>query len=151
MNEIRFGTHEGEVCNRNGCNGIIEEGEKEGCCSCHINPPCSYCTTQTEYCPICGWSAEEDQRKYLDEYAKKQSSSTYVYKSDEQRFKELKDGEFGYIDVVSGGHTIVRLKGKHPNMTRKEIFERLRLFENPHMPRMKSFTDTTFELTYFCD
>lgn len=69
------GTKKGEMCNRNGCTGIIEEGEKEGCCSCHINPPCSYCTTQTEYCPVCGWSAEDEQNEYLKEYAKKQTSN----------------------------------------------------------------------------
>lgn len=145
------GTKKGEMCNRNGCTGIIEEGEKEGCCSCHINPPCSYCTAQTEYCPVCGWSAEDEQNEYLKEYAKNQTPVTYQYKSDEQLFNELKDGEFGYIRVVSGGHTIVRLKGKHPNMTSGEIYAKLNLYENPHMPRMKRFTDTTFELTYFCD
>lgn len=87
----------------------------------------------------------------MKEYAKKQTSVTYQYKSDEQLFNELKDGEFGYIRVVSGGHTIVRLKGKHPNMTSGEIYAKLNLYENPHMPRMRRFTDTTFELTYFCD
>ena len=40
-----LGYFKGEKCNRNGCNGIIDEHEKEGECTCHINPPCSYCTT----------------------------------------------------------------------------------------------------------
>ena len=144
----------GEKCNRDGCNGIIEEGEKDGCCSCHINPPCGYCTTQTEYCPICGWSAEEEQREYdkrQSEYYLKNPPRQYVYKSDEQLFNELKDGEFGYIRVVSGGHTIVRLKGKHPNLSSSEIYRKLNLHENPNMPRMKRFSETEFELTYFCD
>lgn len=152
--EENNGTKKGEICNRNGCVGIIEEGEKEGCCSCHINPPCSYCTTQTEYCPICGWSAEEEQREYDErqrQYYLKNPPKPIVYKSEEQRFQELKDGEFGFINVEYDGHTIVRLRGKHPNMSAKEIYSRLNLYENPHMPRMKRFTDTTFELTYFCD
>lgn len=144
------GVEKGDKCNRNGCAGIIEEGEKEGCCSCHINPPCSYCTTQTEYCPVCGWSAEEEQYEYLKS-AKRQSESTYQYKSDDQLFSELEDGKFGYIRVVSGGHTIIRLKGKHPNMSKDEIYKKLGLHENPHMPRMKWFTHDVFELTYFCD
>ena len=51
---------EGEVCNRDGCTGIIEEGERQGDgCSCHINPPCGYCTQNPEYCPECGWEAED--------------------------------------------------------------------------------------------
>lgn len=153
------GLLKGEKCNRNGCKGIIEEGEKDGCCSCHINPPCGYCTIQTEYCPVCGWSAEEEQREYEErEYEERQRQyylenppKPIVHKSDEQRFQELKDGEFGCIHVESGGHTIVRLRGKHPNMSAKEIYSKLNLYENPHMPRMKRFTNTTFELTYFCD
>lgn len=151
MNE---GVLKGEKCNRDGCNGIIDEHEKDGCCSCHINPPCSYCTTQTGYCPECGWSAEEEQREYDEkqkEYYLKNPPKTIVYKSDEQLFSELKDGEFGYIRVISGGHTIVRLRGKHPNMSAKDIYSKLNLYENPHMPRMKKFSETEFELTYFCD
>lgn len=52
------GVFEGELCNREGCQGIIETTEKDGCCSCHINPPCGYCTTQNEFCEECGWEAE---------------------------------------------------------------------------------------------
>jgi hypothetical protein len=54
------GIFKGDVCNRDGCKGIIDEHEKEGGCSCHINPPCSYCTTDTSYCPVCDWSAQEE-------------------------------------------------------------------------------------------
>lgn len=36
-------------------------------------------------------------------------------------------------------------------MKPKEIYEKLHLRENPEMPRMKKFTDTEFELTYFND
>lgn len=51
---------EGDVCNRDGCPGIIEEGEREGCCSCHINPPCSVCTEPRNRCPVCEWSEKHD-------------------------------------------------------------------------------------------
>jgi hypothetical protein len=34
--------------------------EKEGCCSCHICPPCSYCVGDTTYCPECGWEFGEE-------------------------------------------------------------------------------------------
>jgi hypothetical protein len=54
-----LGYAEGDICNRDGCEGIIEELEKDGCCSCHTgNPPCGYCMIQTGYCPICEWEAE---------------------------------------------------------------------------------------------
>ena len=45
---------EGEVCGRNGCQGIIDMHPSENC-SCHINPPCSSCTDPRNFCPLCGW------------------------------------------------------------------------------------------------
>lgn len=63
MNE-EIGYETGEVCNRNRCIGIIVEHESDGSCSCHINPPCSYCTTDRHYCPVCDWQGIDDQRGY---------------------------------------------------------------------------------------
>lgn len=54
------GFEKGEICNRDDCKGIIQEKDLDGGCSCHINPPCGYCTTPKEYCPICDWDAEEN-------------------------------------------------------------------------------------------
>ena len=116
-----LGYFKGEKCNRNGCNGIIDEHEKEGECICHINPPCSYCTTQTSYCPKCGWSASEEEYEY--HLNRKQEPFVYKHKTEEERFNELKDGEFGYIYVASGSSIICRIRGKHPNMKPKEIYE----------------------------
>ena len=53
------GYEKGDRCNRNGCQGIIEEHEKRGC-SCHINPPCSACTEARGYCPVCEWEERDD-------------------------------------------------------------------------------------------
>jgi hypothetical protein len=61
---IETGVVKGETCNRNGCTGIIDEHEKEGSCSCHINPPCSYCTTDAAYCPVCEWEPGDDYKPY---------------------------------------------------------------------------------------
>ncbi len=62
MENIGYTTE--DRCNRNGCVGIIEEYAKEGACSCHINPPCSYCVNDNHFCPICNWDGLEDQRSY---------------------------------------------------------------------------------------
>lgn len=59
INEI--GIFKGEVCNREGCDGIIDEHDSDYGCSCHINPPCSYCVDDRCFCPICDWSGREDQ------------------------------------------------------------------------------------------
>lgn len=64
------GYFKNEICNREGCEGIIEEPDKEGSCSCHINPPCSYCEDSTAYCPTCDWSAREEKREYYDVFNK---------------------------------------------------------------------------------
>lgn len=32
----------------------------DSCCSCHINPPCSYCTDLIEYCTDCGEEIEQE-------------------------------------------------------------------------------------------
>jgi hypothetical protein len=51
----------GELCNRDGCTGVIIH-EVEGSCSCHINPPCSYCTDDSMYCDTCGWEHAENTK-----------------------------------------------------------------------------------------
>lgn len=71
-----FGTAEGEVCWRNGCQGVIAEHPVEGC-SCHISPPCSACTTPREYCPVCDWQAKDEDdtfNGFTVKYADKASS-----------------------------------------------------------------------------
>jgi hypothetical protein len=59
-----LGYVKGETCNRESCLGVIDATEKEGSCSCHISPPCGYCTEQTEYCPACEWSASEEEKRH---------------------------------------------------------------------------------------
>jgi len=58
-NEYEEGWEIGDICNREGCQGILDEdGDKYmDSCSCHINPPCSRCTTNWAVCPECGWEA----------------------------------------------------------------------------------------------
>lgn len=55
----KFGTEEGEACNRSGCVGVIKLSESEDC-SCHINPPCKSCLSIYFYCQECGWRDDEN-------------------------------------------------------------------------------------------
>lgn len=71
---MNHGTEIGDVCNRNGCPGIIEE--IRGDCYCAVTyPPCSACTDAYRACDTCGWDeateAEEDAliSKHLDKAA----------------------------------------------------------------------------------
>jgi hypothetical protein len=54
-----IGYEPGDVCNRNGCKGIIEEHEVENC-SCHISPPCSQCTEDRTYCSECDYRGKDE-------------------------------------------------------------------------------------------
>lgn len=54
------GICEDDVCGRNGCTGIIVRDDSDYSCSCHINPPCSDCVEEREYCPECGWDVREE-------------------------------------------------------------------------------------------
>lgn len=52
-----YGTEPGELCDRDGCTGILEM-HQDGDCSCHIAPPCSACVGAYPCCPVCGWEPE---------------------------------------------------------------------------------------------
>ena len=83
MEKITLGETIGETCNRNNCVGIIQELEKNSC-SCHINPPCSSCETDRNYCPECDWSGLEDQQNY----AKNTSVSSFLSEIADQYTKK---------------------------------------------------------------
>lgn len=62
-----FGQEVGQICGRDGCKGIIQDDyEPDGGCSCHINGPCGYCTTEREYCPECEWAARDHAYVFND-------------------------------------------------------------------------------------
>lgn len=52
------GTMDGDKCNRDGCEGILEYTHPANC-SCHINAPCSACVNINLSCPVCGWEEEK--------------------------------------------------------------------------------------------
>ena len=56
---LEKGYAEGDTCNRDACDGIIDTHLPENC-SCHISAPCSSCTGPRNFCPECDWSEELD-------------------------------------------------------------------------------------------
>lgn len=144
------GLYKGEVCNRDGCKGIIDEKIVEGCCSCHIKPPCSYCTTPKEFCPECGWDAEAEQGLYFDSNVINGDEVGRRYKSSQELFNEIPDGQFGWV-IWSSNMSFMIIKGKHLNMTRKEICEKVGCADIQCMANFKYWTNTEFMLSYFTD
>ena len=141
---------------------VLEEGDKcpaclngelvwqshhtDGCCSCHITPPCSYCTDQDLACQKCGEIAAEYEPPSIVASIAKISAVTY--KSGEERFKELPDGVFGFVSYPNNGWGMA-IKGKlHPEgMNRAEILKACGICEHG-MPRFKHWDRTSFHLTY---
>lgn len=54
-----LGYEEGSICNRDGCEGVIEL-EKVSNCSCHISAPCWAHENADMCCKECGWRAADD-------------------------------------------------------------------------------------------
>lgn len=88
---IEEGYCKGDACNRNGCKGVIEEREKDGCCSCHINPPCSYCTEPNFFCNTCGWDAKEEQAEYDKAQLEIDSKNKAYYAEELRKYQEARD------------------------------------------------------------
>lgn len=122
----------GDVCNRDGCKGILDEHEKDGCCSCHINPPCGYCTHDTTFCPECGYDAEEDLQPVDSVY----DSSWYTdYRAKEEKFRNdtlammRREMPIDRFRCLREGHTHFSMikKGVYPEeMTREELLKEIR-------------------------
>lgn len=119
MQEINY--EEGEICNRNGCKGIIKCYEKDTC-SCHINPPCSSCTEPRAYCETCKWDE-------LEEVREKESLHTNICKelSWGVKIKTLSDLDNTKIDYIVEGHSNSSQKviGVYPEGTSMEEVEKI--------------------------
>lgn len=118
------GYEKGDVCGRNGCTGIIREHEdSERGCSCHINPPCSYCTTAHEYCPVCDWDGEEEQAEYEQQIAARTKAQRQTW----YQPRTVRSLDPTKIDFIRKGHTNASMKveGVYPPNTAIEEVEKL--------------------------
>ena len=137
-----LGYLKGEICNRGGCLGIIEEHELDGGCSCHINPPCSYCTTSREYCPECDWDGREEQVKLKKEQSKKRTAIEFY------KVRTISDLDRNKIDYLNLAHTNFSMikKGVFPKGTTiDEVRERVK---GSFGGRFKIFDEDRCEFEY---
>ena len=117
------GVIEGDQCNRNKCAGVMEQVKEDGVCSCHINPPCSYCVNECYICPVCGFETEQPEAKKPSKKPNHgiNQSSYYRRKSSVELFNELDNDTFGYV-TIPGHYYWMEYKGKYPKgMTVEEI------------------------------
>lgn len=55
-----IGVCEGDVCHRNGCEGVMRPYDDGSSCSCHLSPPCSHCVEMVFVCDRCEALTDED-------------------------------------------------------------------------------------------
>ncbi len=146
----------GEKCNRNNCDGIIDKHEKEGGCSCHINPPCSHCTDSSEYCPVCDWSGREEQQAY--EPVTNNGYESYkrlMYERDEwkKRLQAKMRGELPIdkieYDILSHTHFTQICEGVYPEGTTME--DVLKKVNGSFGGRFQHFDDGKFKFIAYTD
>ena len=76
---MSYGTDEGDVCNRDGCEGemwlppVLD-------CSCHVSPPCNRCVTNAVVCKECGADPADDE--------------PYVSPEEQKRNKAMERGDY---------------------------------------------------------
>lgn len=114
---IEPGNQTNETCNRDGCIGIIEEYTAETSCSCYINPPCSHCTDDRHYCPVCGWSGSDEQNAQ----SKISAKNAEYYAKANREFSEQRDS---FYKKYNTGENINKLEMRiesHTHFTQKVI------------------------------
>jgi len=47
--QTKEGTEEGDICGKDGCDGVLGYEPAKNC-SCHLNPPCSVCVDNPLVC-----------------------------------------------------------------------------------------------------
>lgn len=104
-----IGLVEGDVCNREGCKGVMREQETDTCCSCHINAPCSHCVDAIYECFECGEETDPPETGWVD------TKPIVIPKrrTNLEIFNNLKDDEFGYV-TIAGKYYWMEYWGKAP-------------------------------------
>lgn len=102
-----IGYVKGEICNRDGCDGIIDEHILDGGCSCHINPPCGYCTEPKSFCVKCGWDDKEEQAESQQKQTVVPVLQLIQHSFDHEKYYNEDDGKLydvnKYFDDVFDG------------------------------------------------
>lgn len=158
---MELGYSKGETCNRDGCNGIIQEKDVDGGCSCHTNPPCDYCMYPKSYCSECEWDEKEEndkyqevQTKYWSDYHKRPEAVADRQRQQEKEkiFTDMYNGKIPVDKYRSRhkGHTHFSqiIYGIHLNESRSEIQEKVK---GTFGGRFSRFNDYSFEYIAYTD
>lgn len=151
---MEVGLLKGDTCNRNSCKGVIDEHEKDGSCSCHIHPPCGYCTTDTAYCPECDWSSEDEESKIKPKPAEahyNRAMDREEKRKNELRLKMEGKKKIDKLEWIPQSHTHFSMikKGVYPDgMTKEKVRKEV---DGTFGGRFKSFGYNNFEFIAYTD
>lgn len=113
-----IGYAEGEPCNRNGCEGIVETRPIEGC-SCHISAPCSQCTAPCNYCSKCEWDERYDE--CINEYVCSNKSPGGEFLHYGLRKLDPTKIDFHSLRDSGSGCSMIKRGVYPPGVTRQEV------------------------------
>lgn len=105
---------EGNKCPNADCSGHIVIDYPDGGCSCHINPPCSRCTSSFLVCDTCGEQEPEDETTYVPVIAYRSIGMGIVESYCKNPSKDLGNGKRIYdYDYDSSSGSTMAYKGKY--------------------------------------
>lgn len=137
---------EGEICNRNGCTGVIDIHPSENC-SCHINPPCGACTSPRNFCPVCDWQESDEYRVYgFNDHIVTENKETGVWKSFEWR--PLDPTKVDWHSKTHTHFTMIKEGVYPPGMSKDEVRE---IVKGTFGGRFDYFGDGKFKYVAYTD
>lgn len=139
------GYAEGETCNRDGCDGVIEIHPSDNC-SCHISPPCSACTAPRNFCPECGWEESDEEVLHMNDHVVRVDKASGMYTS--WTLRPL-DGTKVDWHNKSHSHCSMIKEGVYPPGTTME--EVRKLVDGTFGGRFEYFRDGKFKFIAYTD
>ena len=130
---------EGDNCPEKDCEGRLDYPKVEGC-GCHINPPCSACTSNPLTCNKCGW--KEDTPEHVD------ITAIPGLLIREYRPRPLDKTKIDYRSKPHTGSTMIK-EGVYPKGTTPD--EVRKVVKGTFGGRFKSFGNRKFKFIAYTD
>lgn len=137
----------GTECSRNNCKGILQSKAEDMSCSCHINPPCSKCTSGV-YCYDCGFDSDEEYKSNNPVKTSNNFTNPEVIRSllmtpkekFEEKCKIAKDDDIVTQEIESW-HSGGTLRIRYPkNVTLDDLLKKLG-YCHINLPKFKNYRD----------
>lgn len=139
---MAHGCEEGDVCGRQGCEGVIEFQKPENC-SCHLGAPCHSCTSVHLHCPECNWEAQEE---HLNDYVVTVNKATGIY--EDWRPRPLDPTRIDYRSLPHSSCSMI-MEGVYPEGTTRE--EVRALVDGTFGGRFEQFGNGKFRFIAYTD